>query len=158
MVDEGRLEARIEQVLDGRAIGRVVRTPPGGMWLKPEKGLNFPGTNLGIPALTAKDRADLDVIVENADLIGYSFVQDASDIETLWRDLAPRVARVGRRPPGLILKIETEQAVRHLPGFIVATAGRVPVGVMIARGDLAVEVGFQRLAGAAGRVRDAEQG
>jgi pyruvate kinase len=146
MVDEGRLEALIERAGDGEALGRVTRTPPGGMRLKPEKGLNFPGTDLGIPALTEKDRADLDVVVENADLIGYSFVQSVSDIETLWRELEPRLARTGRRAPGLILKIETEQAVRHLPGLIVAAGGRVPLGVMIARGDLAVEVGFQRLA------------
>jgi pyruvate kinase len=146
MVDEGRLEARIEGVVGGEARGRVTRTPPGGMRLKPEKGLNFPGTDLGIPALTEKDRADLDVVVENADLIGYSFVQAVSDIETLWQELEPRLARTGRPAPGLILKIETEQAVRHLPSLIVAAAGQVPVGVMIARGDLAVEVGFQRLA------------
>ena len=58
--------------------------PPEGAKLKPDKGLNFPGTVLGIPALTDKDRADLDVVIANADLIGYSFVQNESDIESLW--------------------------------------------------------------------------
>jgi len=73
-------------------------------------------------------------------------VQHESDIETLWSEIQPRLTATGRPAPGLILKIETEQAVRNLPGLIVAAAGRAPTGVMIARGDLAVEVGFQRLA------------
>jgi pyruvate kinase len=146
LIDEGKLEARVHELSAAGPVAVVTRTPPGGAHLKPEKGLNFPGTDLGIPALTDKDRDDLDVVVENADLIGYSFVQNESDIATLWSELEPRLARKPRRAPGLILKIETEQAVRHLPGLIVAAAGLLPVGVMIARGDLAVEVGFQRLA------------
>ena len=146
LIDEGKLEARVVKISVAGPVAEVIRTPPGGVRLKPEKGLNFPGTDLGIPALTDKDRADLDVIVANADIIGYSFVQDVSDVETLWAEIEPRLPTARRRPPGLILKIETEQAVHHLPNLIVAAAGRVPAGVMIARGDLAVEVGFQRLA------------
>jgi pyruvate kinase len=146
LVDEGRLEARVEEISEMGARALVIRTPPGGMRLKPEKGLNFPGTDLGIPALTEKDRADLDVIVASADLIGYSFVQEVSDIETLWAEIEPRLEARGGRLPGLILKIETEHAVQRLPELIVAAAGRLPVGIMIARGDLGVEVGFQRLA------------
>jgi pyruvate kinase len=148
LIDEGSLEAHVEALGDTGALARVTRTPPSGARLKAEKGLNFPGTELGIPALTDKDRADLDVVIENADMIGYSFVQDRTDVEALWREIEPRLAggRARQRPPGLILKIETEQAVRRLPELIIATAGLMPTGVMIARGDLAVEVGFQRLA------------
>jgi pyruvate kinase len=146
LVDEGRLEARVEEITEAGARAVVTRTPPGGMRLKPEKGLNFPGTDLGMPALTDKDRADLDVIVANADLIGYSFVQEVSDIEALWAEIEPRAGLRASRLPGLILKIETEHAVQRLPELIVAAAGRLPVGIMIARGDLGVEVGFQRLA------------
>jgi pyruvate kinase len=145
-IDEGHVRARVESMGDAGAVARVTRVPQGGAKLKPDKGLNFPGTKLGIPALTDKDRADLDVVTANADLIGYSFVQNVSDIEDLWRAVAPKVARAGRPMPGLILKIETEEAVHNLPSLIVAAAGRTAVGVMIARGDLAVEVGFQRLA------------
>lgn len=146
LIDEGKIEAAIEKRARDGVVAEVIRTPPGGAQLKPEKGLNFPGTDLALPALTDRDRADLDTIVASADLIGYSFVQDASDIENLWRELKPRL-RGGRRPiPGLILKIETERAVRSLPELIVAAAAHAPVGVMIARGDLAVEAGFHRLA------------
>ena len=145
-IDEGTIRARVESVEQAGTVVRITQTPQGGAKLKPDKGLNFPGTLLGIPALTDKDRADLDVVVANADLIGYSFVQNVSDIDDLWHEVGPRVARAGRPLPGLILKIETEQAVHNLPSLIVAAAGRTAVGVMIARGDLAVEVGFQRLA------------
>ena len=51
-----------------------------------------------------------------------------------------------RKPPALVLKIETKLAVRNLPELIVHAAGKVPTAVMIARGDLAIELGFQRVA------------
>lgn len=144
-IDEGRIGARVETVTAAGVVAHVVQAPPAGAALKPEKGLNFPGTTLGIPALTAKDRADLDVVAARADLIGYSFVQDPQDVAMLWRELGPRLATSGRRP-GLILKIETARAVHAVPELIVAAAEHLPVGLMIARGDLAVEVGFERLA------------
>lgn len=145
-IDEGRVRARVESVDGAGALARVTETPPGGIRLKPDKGLNFPGTALGIPSLTDKDRRDLEVVVTLADLIGYSFVQSVADVEALWREVETRLPDSGRALPGLILKIETERAVHRLPELIVAAAGRTPTGVMIARGDLAVEVGFQRLA------------
>jgi pyruvate kinase len=145
-IDEGRVVARVEGKVAEGVVAHVTRTAPGGVRLKPEKALNFPGTALGIPALTDKDRADLDVVVENADIVGYSFVQDPDDVEALVGELRRRRARARRWPLGLILKIETERAVHHLPELVVAAGGRLPVGVMIARGDLAVEVGFERLA------------
>ncbi len=146
LIDEGKVDLKVDNVGRDGVVAEVVRTPPGGAQLKPEKGLNVPDVDLGLAALTDKDRADLDTIVANADLIGYSFVQDESDVESLWREIKPRLKRFGRPVPGIILKIETEKAVRKLPDLIVAAAGRAPVGVMIARGDLAVEVGFHRLA------------
>ncbi len=140
---------------DGKAIGRVVaETDCGaeieiiaararGMRLKPDKGVNFPGAELDLSPLTDKDVADLDVIAERADLVGFSFVQRPEDVALLQDQLA---ARRGARPPqALILKIETPLAVRNLPRLIVQSAARHPTAVMIARGDLAVEVGFARL-------------
>lgn len=145
-IDEARVEARVIRVVDAGALAEVVRTVPGGVRLKPEKGLNFPETDLGMPALTTKDREDLDVVVAEADLIGYSFVQEESDVDAIWDEIERRAAHARRHPPGLILKIETARAVRNAPGLIVAAGRRMPVGLMIARGDLGVEVGFQRLA------------
>ncbi|MBF2001070.1 MAG: hypothetical protein IGS38_10160 [Synechococcales cyanobacterium M58_A2018_015] len=116
-----------------------------GAKLKPDKGLNFPDTVLSISPLTDKDLQDLDFVVSHADIIGYSFVQTAADIEQLQQQLAQRL---GERAtvPAIVAKIETPEAVRNLPELIVHAAGKQPFGVMIARGDLAVEIGYQRLA------------
>ncbi|MCS7003485.1 MAG: pyruvate kinase, partial [Dehalococcoidia bacterium] len=74
----------------------------------------------------------------------YSFVQSARDIDLLEAALADAPPRA--RPLSVIAKIETRRAVMNLPEIIVAAAGRRPFGVMIARGDLAVEIGYQRMA------------
>ena len=76
------------------------------------------------------------------DVVGYSFVRKPSDIETLQDELA----RLCRPILPLALKIETLEGVNNLPALIVQAAGRQPTAVMIARGDLAVEIGYRRLA------------
>ena len=66
-----------------------------GAKLRPEKGLNFPDTDLGLDPLTDKDRQDLDFIVANADLVGHSFVQTAAHVASLQAELAARAAPTG---------------------------------------------------------------
>ncbi len=78
-------------------------------------------------------------------MVGYSFVQSAADIALLQDELAARRGPAAREI-GIVAKIETPRAVRNLPGIIVEAAGRQPFAVMIARGDLGVEIGFTRLA------------
>lgn len=107
-----------------------------------EKGLNFPDTELDLPALTEKDLHDLDFIVEHADFIGYSFVQSAGDIEQLSKALKKRKAT----KLGIVAKIETKKGLQNLPEIIVRGAGNHAFGVMIARGDLAIETGYEQLA------------
>ena len=145
-LDDGKLGGVVEECRpDGAVVVRVKRTKLGGVKLKPEKGLNFPGTELDLDPLTEKDRADLDFVAAHADLIGYSFVQRASDMSRLQAELAARRPADWARI-GIIAKIETLRAVQNLPEIVVRAAGRQPFGVMIARGDLAVEIGFARLA------------
>jgi len=142
-LDEGRLEARVEQIKSDAVQLRVVNTPPKGFKLQPEKGLNLPDTPLEIEALGAKDLQDLEFAARNADLIGYSFVQRVSDVERLLEELETRQPLHLR---GVVLKIETAEAVSNLPDLMVRAAGRWPTAIMIARGDLAIELGYQRLA------------
>ena len=142
--DDGKLEGIVECVGDGEAIVRVQRARERGVKLKPEKGINLPDTVLGLSPLTAKDEADLSAVIECADMIGYSFVSRPCDIGLLEEALARHGRR--ERPLGLVAKIELPEAVRNLPDLIAAAAGRRPFGVMIARGDLAAEIGFERLA------------
>lgn len=143
-INDGKLGGRIEALVPAGAVLRVVHTQPKGAWLEPEKGLNFPGTVLRLGALTAKDVADLEFVARRADIIGYSFVQEAVDIEQLFEALAARGA--GGEQPALLLKIETARAIQNLPELIIRAKGRRPVAVMIARGDLAIEIGYERLA------------
>lgn len=148
LYNDGKVEAAVESVAEGEAILRIRRTKTGGMKLKAEKGLNLPDTALGLSPLTAKDQADLATVIECADMLGYSFVSRADDIDLL--EEALRAAGLSERPRaaplGLIAKIERPDAVRNLPALIARAAGRRPLGVMIARGDLAAEIGFERLA------------
>jgi pyruvate kinase len=141
-IDEGKIGAVIEMVDERGAWLRVTHARPGGERIGPDKGLNFPDTVLPLPALSASDLTHLDLAARHADIVGFSFVRSAADIDELVRALAAR----GRVDLGIIAKIETRAAVAALPEIIVHGAGSHPLGVMIARGDLAVEIGYERLA------------
>ena len=141
-VDEGSVRAVVDQTDGTTAILRVVRTGPKGARLRPDKGLNFPDTELRLSPLTPKDLRDLDTVAELADIVAYSFVQRPGDVDLLRDELAHRTDRT----LALVAKVETGFAVRQLPEIVIQAAGRQPLAVMIARGDLAVEIGYPRLA------------
>ena len=113
-----------------------------GSRLRADKGINLPDTHLHLTALTDKDRRDLDFVVAHADLVGYSFVRTAADVRQLQQELADR----GRPDLPIVLKIENRQAFESLPALLLASLRGSASGVMIARGDLAVELGWERLA------------
>jgi pyruvate kinase len=142
--DDGKMGGVVEDCRKGSVVVRVTQTQRKGFKMKPERGLTFPRADLHLDPLTATDLTDLDFVARHADLIGFSFVQSADDITRLQDELASR--RPDWRRVGIIAKIETAQAVKNLPDIIVRAAGRQPFGVMIARGDLAVAIGFERLA------------
>ncbi len=144
-IDEGKLGTQVEAMLPEGLLLRVTHAREKGERLRPDKGLNFPGTELQLSPLTEKDRHDLDFIAHHADIVGYSFVQEAADIDLLQQELRQRQDKQAQ-PLALIAKIETPRAVRNLPELIAHAAGKQPLGVMIARGDLAVEIGYERLA------------
>ena len=144
-VDDGKMGCMVEEIVPEGAQLRVTVARSKGERLRPDKGLNFPDTYLPVAALTDKDREDLDFVVRYADMVGYSFVQEPSDMDTLMEEIDRRETNT-RRPLGVVAKIETPRAVRNLPELIVRAAGRRPFAVMLARGDLAVELGYQRLA------------
>jgi pyruvate kinase len=143
LIDDGKAAARVVSKSSGRAEIEIHAAREKGVRLKPGKGINFPSTDLDLPPLTSKDFRDLDVVAEQADLVGFSFVQRADEVELLQDHLVARAPK--REPHGIVLKIETPLAVGNLPALILQSAARNPTGVMIARGDLAVELGFARL-------------
>ncbi len=140
-IDDGKIGTR---VLEGDADGALLiveHVGPQGKSIKPDKGLNFPDTPLDLPPLSAKDLADLDFIVKHADMVGFSFVESADDMRQLMTELDARGA--GRMP--IIAKIETRRAVANLPDIMLAALDKRPLGIMIARGDLAVELGPEEM-------------
>ncbi len=144
-IDDGHIGAIVESIESQGVLLRITHADLKGSKLRPDKGLNFPDTELHLSPLTDQDLQDLKFVAIHADIVGYSFVQRPEDIELLQRELhllLPKTARI----PGIIAKIETPLAVRNLPELMVQAAGKQPFGIMIARGDLAVEVGYQRLA------------
>ncbi len=141
-IDDGRVGCVVLRAEPSRADLRITQASDRGNRLKPDKGLNFPQTTIPAPSLSVADREALAAIVGVIDVVGYSFVRTAADIETLQGELL----RLGRPDLPLALKIETQDGLANLPALIVQAAGRQPTAVMIARGDLLVEIGYRRLA------------
>jgi pyruvate kinase len=142
--DDGKLGGIVDAVEPWGIVVRVDHGDSDGTRIKPEKGLNFPDADLRIDALTDKDRQDLRFVTRHADAIEYSFVRTAEDVRKLQEALAE--CREDWRSIALVLKIETRRAVENLPEIVVHAASRQPTAIMIARGDLAVELGFTRMA------------
>jgi pyruvate kinase len=142
LFDDGKIHGVVDSV--GPEAMRVNITHPIGRTtrLRSFKGINLPDTDLRLPALTEKDLHDLDFVVEHADIVNMSFVSRPSDVEALQREVFRRTSR----RVGVMFKIETRRAFEQLPRILLAAMRSEPVGVMIARGDLAVECGFERLA------------
>lgn len=141
-IDDGKIGAIVEHIGEKEVLLNITHAPPKGAFIHSEKGLNFPNTELNLPPLTNKDLEDLDFIATHADVISYSFVQSHEDMDNIVQELQKRDA--AHLP--IIIKIETKKAVKNLPEIILSTIGRAQIGVMIARGDLAVELGSIRMA------------
>jgi len=140
--DDGKIEGRIREVHSDRILVEIMHTAEGGAKLGSAKGINLPETELGIRAMTEKDRRDLDFVAEHSDIVGLSFVRRPEDVLDLQHDLAVR----GKSGLGIILKIESREGFDHLPLTMMAALRHHPVGIMVARGDFAIKVGFERLA------------
>jgi len=140
--DDGKLGGVIEKAGKERLLVRVVRARPGGVALRADKGINLPDTALRTRALSDKDRRDLEFVARHADMVGLSFADTVADV----RSLRTALARLRRRPPAIVLKVETRRGFDALPAMLLEAMRARCCGVMIARGDLAVECGFERLA------------
>lgn len=140
--DDGKIGGTITDVQEDVITIKITQAAAEGSKLRSEKGINMPDTKLSLPSLTATDLANLPFIAAYADIVGYSFVRQPEDVERLQMELK----KLNREQIGIILKIETKDAFQNLP-MLLLTAMRSPkIGVMIARGDLAVEIGFERIA------------
>ena len=140
--DDGSIGTRVVERDGDRLLLEVEQADPSGARLKADKGINLPDTDLELARLTDQDLEDLDFAVRRADLVGMSFVERPADVARLVDELQTRSAP----QLGVVLKIETRRAFEALPRMLLTGLRSPPLGVMVARGDLAVEVGFARLA------------
>ncbi len=140
--DDGRIGGIVRHVARDRLEVEITRARDAGEKLADDKGINFPDSQLDLPALTGKDIDDLAVAVGLADMIGLSFAHRAGDVDSLRQ----RLAALDAGHLGIVLKIETRRGFENLPELLYAAMAGKAAGIMIARGDLAVECGYERLA------------
>ncbi len=140
--DDGHISGVIEQAGGGQLKVRIGHTRRPVELLTSDKGINLPETDLDLPALSTEDLNDLDFVARNADIIGLSFTNTPADVRTLHQQLS----ELGREEVGLIYKIETRRGCNNLPGILLEAMKLSNFGVLIARGDLAAECGFENLA------------
>jgi pyruvate kinase len=140
--DDGAIGGVIKAVRNGELEVEITHARPNGSKLRADKGINLPDSKLRLPALTDKDSEDLRFIARHADLVGYSFVRCAADVY----ELQKRLAILGGKDLGIIVKIETRRAFEELANLLLAAMRSPSAGVMIARGDLAIECGWERMA------------
>ena len=136
--DDGVVEGLIHEVNDDHLIILITNTKKSGGKIKADKGINLPQSKLGVKGLTAKDRKDLEFVVEHATAVNFSFVNTKEDVQ----DLFDEFKRLGKET-GIVFKIETQQSFKNLPSIILKGMQTYPIGVMIARGDLAIETGWK---------------
>lgn len=140
--DDGHIGGVVRKAGAKRIEVEITVARDGGDKLAADKGINLPDTRLDLPALTEKDLDDLATVAKYADIVGLSFAQSAGDV----RALRQRLGELGASHMGIILKVETRLGFEHMPEMLLAAMTGPATGVMIARGDLAVECGFERLA------------
>jgi pyruvate kinase len=139
--DDGKIEGIIEEVKDNELIVRITYAKDTGGKLKADKGINLPESDLKVSGLTAKDKQDLAFVAAHADAVNFSFVNHEQDVQELLEALGQYDTNVG-----IILKIETQKGFRNLPRILLSAMQTFPIGVMIARGDLAIETGWKNFA------------
>lgn len=141
-IDDGKIALVALAVEDTTVLCEVVQAKPGGTLLKEEKGINLPDTYLKIPAFTPFDKKNVLEVMPYADMLGISFCQSRNDVADLQHFLeVHRATHIG-----IVPKIETRHAVYRMPQILEELLLWERSGVMIARGDLAIETGFENLA------------
>jgi pyruvate kinase len=142
LIDDGRIGGVIRKVNIGEILVEITQARDNGEKLLTDKGINLPDSHLDLDGVTARDIEHLEFVVRNADMVGLSFVRRAADVALLQAHLK----RLDADKLGIVIKIETRAAFEQLPELMFTLLRSPIVGVMIARGDLAVECGYERLA------------
>ncbi|MEA3418322.1 MAG: pyruvate kinase [Campylobacterota bacterium] len=137
-IDDGKIGLEVLEKTKQAIICRVTHAKVNGTLIKEEKGINFPDSELKIAALTKADRQNILSVIDFADSFSLSFCQKQEDV----RELRELLREHRRDDAGIVAKIETKNAVSNMPEILEELLACKNSGVMIARGDLAIEVGF----------------
>ena len=139
--DDGRIAGIVEKREAEQLQIRITHTRKPVERLEGNRGVNLPDTDLKLAALSTKDLQDLEFASRHADMIGLSFTNGPDDVDALRQHLH----KLGRDDMGAVLKIETKRGFSNLPVILLEALKFPACGIMIARGDLAVECGFERM-------------
>lgn len=140
-LNDGKIEGTIDKVRRDEMEVTITYASAKGSKLKADKGINFPETEINISGLTEKDREDLPFVARHADAVNLSFVNQADDVKALQQELEKYNSGAG-----IVLKIETGKGFKNLPEILFQAMQTYPVGIMVARGDLAIETGWENFA------------
>ncbi len=143
LFDDGKIEGKIVKKQEDHFVVKILNAGIRGSKLRADKGINFPDSKLEISGLTEKDKEDLKFITGHADVVNFSFVNQPRDVVELLEELKKHEAL---EKTGVILKIETQRAFNNLFYILLEAMKTYPIGVMIARGDLAIECGWENIA------------
>lgn len=136
-IDDGLVELKVTRVRGGVVHATVVQ----GGEITSHKGINLPGCIVSVPSFTEKDHEDLLFgLAQGVDFVALSFVQDVRTVEHVRAVIAKECRRLKRRPASLIAKVENRQGVDIIEDIVT-----VVDGVLIARGDLAIELSFEEI-------------
>lgn len=141
-LNDGKIEGVVKSVSEQELLTEITHAKSSGSSLRADKGINFPKSDIALVGLTESDKANLKFVVEYADAVSLSFIRKPTDIIALQTELK----KYPSSKIGIVIKIETVKAFKDLPRLLLTAMLHYPVGVMIARGDLAVECGWERLA------------
>jgi pyruvate kinase len=139
--DDGKIEGIIQETNPDYLSIKITHAKDLGSKLKADKGINLPESDLCVSGLTGRDKEDMEFVVKHASAVNFSFVNSPADVKELQEFIAELQGSLG-----IILKIETQKAYKNMPRILLRAMRTFPVGVMIARGDLAIETGWKNFA------------
>lgn len=158
LFDDGAIAAKVVEIREAEdtespeapedTVEAELLVTRGGAKLAEYKGINLPDTELPLPSLTEEDEAALAFVAEHADMAAVSFIRTREDVAYVLE----KFRELGADDLGLVLKIETIPAFENLTTILLEGMQHAKLGVMLARGDLAVEMGFARMAEVPGQV------
>ena len=142
MFDDGKITGVIQSAGKDSCNILITQAKAKGSRLRAEKGINLPDTDIPSHINSLVDDELLEFVSKNADLIALSFIKSEKDLE----QILLKIKKKNALDLGIVIKIETQEAFLHLPQLLLRGMELNKLGIMIARGDLAIECGYDRLA------------